>query len=216
MITTNRRSIISFYVIYTTVLSLLIATVFGRSLGEISAWLFVIPKVITIQLFTVILFNNSLWKLKIFRKWLVTFPDLTGTWLGSLQSSYVNPETNERVDTIACMLVIQHKFKKIHLNLHTGESISYSFSEEINFDPERNLKRLSYSYTNEPRTLLDYRSNSHKGTVILNLIDGNKLKGYYYTDRSTKGELEFTFKTKKLMDKLPENCVHHPMDEASS
>lgn len=211
MINNNRRGIVTFNVIYTVALSFLTALIFKKSLGELSSWAFIIPNVITVQVASILLFNNFLWKFRIFRKWLVAFPDLSGTWLGTLKSDYVNPETKNRVNPIPCMLVIKHKYKKIRIILQTAESISQSFSEEIEFDSDKHQKRISYSYTNEPNTLLDYRSNSHRGTVVLALINDNELIGHYYTDRKTKGEMSFKFYTKESLDKLPQVLPEHPM-----
>lgn len=213
MINNSKRNIVTFNVGYTITLSLLIAWIFKKNLGEFSTWVFVIPNVVTVQFTTILFFDNYLWKCRIFSKWLVSFPDMSGTWVGTLKSDYINPETKKRVNPIPCMLVIKHKFKKISINLYTAESISYSFSEEINFDSDKQLKRLSYSYTNEPITLLDYRSTSHRGTVILSLINDNELIGYYYTDRSTKGEMSFKFYSKDFLDKLPEELPKHPMSK---
>jgi len=211
MIMDSKRNIVAFNTFYTIILSIIIALIFGKSLGDVSSWLFVIPKVITVQLISILLFNKYFWKCKIFRKWLVAFPDMSGTWIGLLKSNYINPKTKKRVDPIPCMLVIKHKFKKININFYSGESISYSFSEELNFDSNRHLKRLSYSYTNEPSTLLDYRSTSHKGTTILNLVNDNELIGYYYTDRTTKGEMSFNFHSKEFLDKIPTELPKHPL-----
>jgi hypothetical protein len=211
MINNNRRVIVTFNVIYTIALSLLTALIFRKNLGDLSSWVFIIPKVITVQAASILLFNSYLWKLRIFKKWLVAFPDLSGTWLGTLKSDYVNPNTKNRVNPIPCMLVIKHRYKNIRIRLQTAESISYSFSEEIEFDNEKHQKRISYSYTNEPNTLLDYRSNSHRGTVVLGLINDNELIGHYYTDRKTKGEMSFKFHTKSLLDQLPEGLPEHPM-----
>lgn len=212
MIINSRRAIITFIVVYTIILSILVSLIFSKSLGELSAWMVVIPNVITIELVSVVLFTNFLWKLKVFRKWLIAFPDMTGTWIGELKSNYVNPDTGKKVEPISCMLVIKHKFNKINVKLYTNESISYSFSEELDFDSDKQLKRLSYSYTNEPNTLLDYRSANHRGTSILNLIGENRLKGYYYSDRATKGEIVFDYHCKEPLDELPESTPLHPMN----
>jgi hypothetical protein len=213
MINNNNRNIVTLNVGYTITLSLLIALIFKKNLEDFSSWVFVIPKVVTVQVATIVFFNKYLWKFRIFREWLVAFPDMNGTWMGTIKSDYINPETKKRVNPVPCMLVIKHKYKNIHINLYTAESRSYSFSEEIKFDKDKHLKRLSYSYTNEPKTLLDYRSTSHKGTVILNLINDNELIGYYYTDRSTKGEMTFKFYSKDFFDKLPEGLPKHPMSK---
>jgi hypothetical protein len=39
-----------------------------------------LPKVVTIDLILIAIFSSFLWKLRIFKGWLVPFPNLNGTW----------------------------------------------------------------------------------------------------------------------------------------
>ena len=52
-------------------------------------------------------------------------------------------------------------------------------------------KQLIYHYLNKPKTEFRHRSEIHFGTAILSLNDTKKLTGDYYTDRNTKGDMEF-------------------------
>lgn len=207
----NTRSRVTIWVMGTVIISIIISYIFRKDLGEIKDWFFVIPNVITIELVLYIIFTKFLWKLKKLQPWLVPFPDLSGTWIGILKSSYIDPKTKNRVDSIPCMIVVIHRYNEIHITFVTKESKSYSFSEELKFDKSRNYKQLTYCYANEPKILLNNRSINHKGTAILSLIGIDKLEGIYYSDRETKGELLFNFYCKELLDELPSEYDYHPM-----
>src|SRR3989344_6275919 len=51
-----------------------------------------------------LLFEFVLWRQPWLHGWFVKRPDLRGTWRVEIQSSYVSPETNERVPLIVCYL----------------------------------------------------------------------------------------------------------------
>ncbi|AIO19074.1 hypothetical protein KQ51_01197 [Candidatus Izimaplasma bacterium HR1] len=210
----NNRFLISVLVIATVVISVIIAFLFNRNLGTMESWFFVIPKVISLELGFYIIFKYYAWKWRLFSRWLVPFPDLTGTWLGKIQSSWINPETKRQIDQIPCMITITHNYKSISIKVYTGEMVSESFSEEIFFDRETNTKRISYTYTSKPNLLLADRSPIHEGTAILELIKNEsnmKLKGYYFTGRKTTGEIDVTFKSRKQHDSIPEEVPKHPL-----
>lgn len=211
----NNRMLISILVTSTVAISVVIASLFNRNLGTLESWVFVIPKVITIQLVFYIIFKYYAWKWWIFSKWLVPFPDLTGTWLGNIQSSWINPETKKQINQIPCMITITHNYKNITIKVHTGEMISDSFSEELYFDRETNTKRLSYTYTSKPNLLLADRSPMHEGTAVLELIENEKmrLKGYYFTGRKTTGIIDVIFKSRILLDSIPEEVPNHPLSK---
>src|SRR5688572_30652737 len=69
-----------------------------------------IPKVVSIDLLLVALFSSYVWRWKIFHGWLVPFPNLNGTWKGSIQSTWVDPVTNERPAPIPTILTIKQSF----------------------------------------------------------------------------------------------------------
>jgi hypothetical protein len=201
----SKRTKITIWVVVTVLISVILSIIFNRDLGDYKDWIFVIPNVITIELIVHWLFTQHLWKCKILYPWLVPFPDFTGTWVGELHSSYINPKTNIRDKPRRCMLVIKHEYSTIHMIFVTDESRSYSFSEEIIFDSSKMIKQLTYCYANEPKLLLTNNNPNHKGTVVLSLIDTDRFEGVYFTDRETKGEIYLDFIGKKLLDKFPED-----------
>jgi len=139
------------------------------------------------------------------------FPDLGGTWIGEIQSDYLDPKTEQKVKPIPCMSIVVHKFNQIKFKIVTLELESISFSEQLYFDKSSSTKRITYCYTNDPNLLLDYRSDAHKGTGILNLIGYDKLEGYYFTSRGNKGKISLKRHCKELLEELPLKIAKHPM-----
>lgn len=211
MINLDLKSKLYFVLIPTVLLTFLLALIFDKNLGDISSWLFVFPKVIAIEALTFWLFHSFLWKWKIFRKWLVLFPNLGGTWIGEIQSDYIDPKTNKQIKPIPCMSIVVHRFNQINFKIKTIESESISFSEQLQFDKTSHSKRITFSYVNDPNLLLDYRSDSHKGTTILKLVGEDKMEGYYFTSRGTKGLIILRRYSKKMLDELPKEIAKHPM-----
>lgn len=143
---------------------------------------------ITIISFLSFLFSTYLWKLKFFKGWLVKIPDLNGVWKGELYSTWNN--TN-----IATELEIKQSLFKMSCKIRTLESESISISSDFLIDEDNQKQQLTYTYVNTSD--LKYRKNSpiHYGTVILN-IGEDTLKGVYWTDRKTAGDIKLKYKRK--------------------
>jgi hypothetical protein len=184
----------------------LLVTVFHTE-GDIGFEDFVhqLPKAIAIYAVSAYVFHRWLWKLDIFKGWLVTIPYLQGTWKGVLQSNWKNPETGEGVGEIPIYLVIKQSFKKIECSIFTKESSSYSLSADI--DEIQGNTQLSYTYTNTPKSSFRERSEIHNGAALLKIIKGEqmKLSGEYWTDRQTIGEIQLSFLGADLVQEFVED-----------
>jgi hypothetical protein len=174
-----------------------------------------IPNIVFIDTILGVIFANWLWKCRIFKKWLVPYPNLNGTWTGSIYSSWINPETQKGIPPISAMLTIKQSFFNISCLMQTAESKSYSSTEGFAIDDERQIRQLTYTYMNKPRIVLNNRSPSHGGTITFDIIEKPelKLKGSYYTERETKGEIDLTFYSKELMYDLIPEINNHPVTE---
>lgn len=174
-----------------------------------------IPQVVTIDMLFIVIFIKWGWKLKFLRGWLVPYPNLNGSWIGHIYSDWKNPETGEGVDPIPVMLTIYQTFTHINCTMHTTEMKSYSISEGFNIDIEKQLKQLSYIYTSKPRTVLSERSNQHDGAMVFDILEkgDRKLKGHYWTDRKSKGEIILKYYSKEILEELPEEIRSHPVTE---
>ena len=115
------------------------------------------------------------------------------------------------------MLTVRQTFFYTSCVMQTKEMRSDSYGEKFQIDEERQIKQLIYSYVSRPKISLQEHSNIHYGTVLFEAIESPtmKLKGRYWTERKTIGEMEFVFNSKKILEELPEDftCLT-PKDRA--
>lgn len=135
--------------------------------------------------------DKYLWACPVINGWLVKRPDLRGTWMLAMQSSWIDPNTNKEVPPIEGFVTVRQTFTNLSFRVMTKESssklISYSFEEQ-----EDGLFQFSAVYRNEPKIELQgERSEIHHGAFTLN-IHGQpvtSLNGHYWTDRKTRGSM---------------------------
>jgi predicted pore-forming effector associated with SMODS systems len=161
-----------------------------------------LPEVVTIYMVLYLVFSRWAWRLAIFRGWLVPFPDLTGTWEGTLITTWRYPETGAASPPIDIRLVIRHQFDHLSCVLYTAESMSWSTAATLYGDDADAIKRLSYTYINQPKAAVRDRSAISNGAVVLQLTEGRErqLEGQYWTDRKTTGDIALRFKTRRCAD----------------
>ena len=190
----------------------LVAIYNGYDLQSVSGFLKPLPKVITFDVFAIGCFVKWAWKWKIFHGWLVPFPNLNGTWIGDMQTTWKDANGNTP-GPIPTMLTIKQSFLGISCVMRTGEMMSYSFVEGFCIDNERQVCQICYSYTSKPSSCVQGRSAQHDGTALFNII-GNpptKLKGDYWTQRKTTGSMSLVLKTRELLSEIPSDFPEHPM-----
>lgn len=172
-----------------------------------------ISKVVSTELFIVYLFSQFCWKWKMFKGWLVLFPDLNGTWKGEIQSTWKNPKTNERPDPIPAILTIKQSFFNISCVMRTAEMTSHSVLSDFKLDKDNQIKRLIYTYDSNPLQTVKDRSPQHCGTMIFNIIEKPQLKldGEYWTGRKTTGNIQMEHWKKELLDYYPKELGSHPV-----
>ena len=194
----------------------ILAALGGVELGQATAFFRAFPQVVTADLVCITLFAKWLWKWKLFQGWLVPFPNLNGTWIGSITSSWVNPETGSTIPPIPATIAIKQSFFKISCVVRTDEMRSDSYTEGFRIDPDRQIKQLVYTYSSRPRPSVSDRSAPHDGSVVLDVIESpvKKLMGRYWTERNTTGEMDFEFREKKILDLLPSDLEPHPLQKA--
>jgi len=175
-----------------------------------------IPKVVTADLLLVAAFVNWAWRWKHLQGWLVPFPDLNGTWQGSIQTNWKDANGNAPAP-IPVALTVKQTFGRVSCVMRTAEMESHSYAEGFCIERERQIRQLCYSYTSRPKASLRERSTPHDGTVRFNIIGKavNKLEGEYWTQRQTTGIVTLTFQTKDLLDELPSDVSMHPMSVGS-
>lgn len=123
------------------------------------------------------------------------FPDLNGTWSGTLQTTWKDPQTGITPGPIAATVTIRQGLFDINIKLTTGESTSHSTRVIAESDPNADRYRLWYSYDNRPKAEVQFRSTQHEGICWLeiSLADApDRLAGQYFTSRRTNGDIEVT------------------------
>jgi hypothetical protein len=169
-----------------------------------TATLWKLPDVVGLYALAHLVFVKWLWKLPWLQGWLIPFPNITGSWNGTIVSSWVNPETGLRPDPIPCTVVIRQTFDEISVAIHTPESSSYSTAAAVSCDENSHRKTVSYLYTNRPKASIRERSAVHDGAAVLDVLAASPraLRGEYWTGRGTRGDIDVTFVSRKCLDRF--------------
>lgn len=174
-----------------------------------------LPKVVTVDLILIAIFSVFLWKLRVFKGWLVPFPNLNGTWKGFIHTTWIDPKTNERPAPIPAILTIKQSFFKISCVMRTAEMTSRSIISDFVLDKDNQMKRLFYSYDSNPIQTVKERSPQHCGTMAFDIVEKPKKKliGEYWTGRKTTGNIEMTYWKKEQIEYYPPELGTHPVSE---
>lgn len=157
-----------------------------------------------------LLLEYLLWRQPWLHGWFVKRPDLRGTWRVELQSSYVRPETNERVPMIVCYMGVKQTLSTLQMHLMTPESESWFIASHIRPSPIGSGYQIIGVYTNEPNVhLRDERiSEMHQGAIIIEThgpdLRPTTLTAKYWTDRKTTGTMDFTTRVDEVYSRFAE------------
>ena len=134
--------------------------------------------------------TRLLWRVRPFQLLAKVPPNVLGTWKCELRSEWVNPETGEGVPPKIVYLVVRQTLDDVKVKILTDESSSVSTAASVTRDADG--CRLTYVYRNEPDSSVNHRSAIHYGGTNLTITGapGRRLRGRYWTDRSSRGELE--------------------------
>jgi len=185
----------------------------GKNVNDLWSIVVISYKTIPLVLLAVGVFVSYAWRWKVFAGWLVPFPDLNGTWQGSIETTWKNPETGEVPGPIPVIVTIKQNFIRVSCVMHTAEMTSRSCLADFWLDDDNQVRKLGYSYYSEPLPSVADRSPQHRGTIIFEIIGKpvEKLKGAYWTSRKTTGEVTLTFREKKRLDEFPSDLGKHPV-----
>ena len=95
--------------------------------------------------------------------------------------------------------MVQQTASLVSVRLLTDESKSASALAKVSEVDGSFL--LTYLYLNKPEMRVERRSRIHHGSTVFD-VSGNparRLKGRYWTDRDSKGELDFAERNKKKL-----------------
>lgn len=150
-------------------------------------------------------FTRNAWRWRVFQGWLVPFPNLQGTWAGTIHTTWT-AAVREAVppDPIPVLLVIRQSFSSLTCLMYSKESTSSSGAATIDAKDGSGQPELSFIYNNQPRAIVRDRSQIHEGAAVLRVVMKPKrmLEGRYWTDRKTTGEIQVLFRSRKLVDRF--------------
>ncbi|MDB5052317.1 MAG: hypothetical protein JWM44_367 [Bacilli bacterium] len=140
-------------------------------------------------------FKEYLWKLKIFRLFIVRVPNLHGVWKGT-----IIPTNNDDRKEIECTLYIRQTFTTIHIEVHTDNMISKSYVAGFCIDNDAKNIELCYSYYSKSKIDQRVVNPWHEGASKLRVVEYGmfELIGEYWTSRKTTGEIKAKRVTTKI------------------
>lgn len=189
-----------------------IAYISGLDLSKAADFFGLLPKVVTLDLVLIGFFLKWGWKWRLFKDWLVPFPNLNGTWKGDIHSDWVDSKIGKKLQPIPTILTIKQSFFHISCVLRTVEMVSHSYAEGFLIDADKQIKMLAYTYTSRPKLSISDRSTPHDGTAVFEIIEKPEMKltGRYWTERKTTGEIQLKFHSKELLEEIPTDFGEHP------
>jgi hypothetical protein len=152
---------------------------------------------VTITTMLFLAYDRWLWHLPWVRK-STGKTDLRGTWKGYLQSSF--KRNGVVIPPIPLILRITQTASSIKLTLFTEESSSITDQARVSKDNDGRWK-VTWTYSNAPRVSVRDRSDRHLGAAEV-FVASDGLRGSYYTDRLTRGELDLKEWSKVPFDGL--------------
>jgi hypothetical protein len=143
------------------------------------------------------LFDKFIWPLQIGKFSFSSIPNLQGTWVGTIHSSYND------TDYDGIVIYIHQTWSRVSVHLQTQTSGSRSTMAAINTlgSSEATLK---YEYMNEPTARSMQTMSIHRGTANMRLSpDSCLLEGDYFTGRGrqTFGDMRFKLISRDRLNK---------------
>lgn len=146
------------------------------------------------------LWEHVLWRLPLFQAIPGVPRNIRGTWKGRVVSLWSDPGTGASPGGLRAFLIIRQSASSVSLVLLTEESRSKSsIASLVETD---GMVTLTYVYLNSPSILVEGRSRMHHGSAALNIggSPASMLNGRYWTDRDSRGEMEFNIRSTRICD----------------
>ena len=134
---------------------------------------------VTTCLFIALIYERIIWRYNLLEK----TPRLKKNYKAVIKYQYDGKHKSKEVD-----LIIHQNLHFVRVEMKSNESFSKSIIASVYLD--NGIWYLTYTYINEPNQKVRNRSAIHYGTCKLNLNDINNIKGEYFTDRSSCGDIE--------------------------
>lgn len=194
----NRRTLVQ-------IVAVIVVTVFAAGIWFTGGtfdiqWLRFFSAAVFTSVSILTLWDYWAWHLPLIQRLPQTPRDLRGTWQGTLESFWIDPKTGLSPPIKVVYLVIRQSATAISVVLLTNESKSKSSIAIISDDGIS--ASLDYMYLNKPDSRHENRSRMHHGSTSLDIAGkpAIRLKGRYWTNRDTKGELDFNQRKMEFAD----------------
>ena len=181
-------------VIALTVVSLASMAVLLWLVGEPLSWtwVFSVGGTVSVTAGAITLFDRWAWKQPWLQGWFVKRPILKGDWNFVINSLWIDPLTNRCPEPIEAQVTIRQTYTQLHLRLETPESSGDFVASKI-VTKDDGTYQVFGVFQNQPRISVQDRSRPHRGALLLDVIGEpatpSELKGQYWTDRGTSGEI---------------------------
>lgn len=161
--------------------------------------LYVFGTVTSVVGIALLVFDRWVWRLSILHPWFVTVPNLNGTWKAKIQSTWINPDTQQGIPPIEAFLVIRQTHSSLSVRLMTPESSSECCAAKI-LRASDGIYQAVCIYRNEPQHEVRHRSEVHYGGMRLHIAERYPatIRADYWTDRKTTGDIQMSDRRRKL------------------
>lgn len=163
-------------------------------------WLKYFSTAVLVATVALALWDTWLWRLNLIQR----LPGITrcvrGTWKGTLTSFWIDPNTGQSPAPKTVYLIVRQTATLVSVTLVTDESRSTSTLGAVYTVDGSSV--LTYLYLNRPEMRVEHRSRMHHGSTVLDITGSpaTRLKGRYWTDRDSKGELDFQERVSALAE----------------
>ena len=193
------------YRLIAQVVALVVVAVFAVGIwstgGDVEIeWLRFFSGAVLLAILALNLWERFLWRIPLIQKIAGVPRDLRGTWKGKLTSFWTDPATGESPAPKIVYLVIRQTATTVSAVLHTDELRSHSTLGRVH--SQNGLVSLDYVYLGRPDSRVEHRSRMHHGSASLDVsgLPATRLSGRYWTDRDSRGELEFSDRHSQIVD----------------
>lgn len=164
------------------------------------AWLRFYSFAVAAAVLLVTAWDRWLWRLGVSQKVPNVPRDLSGTWKGVLTSFWADPETGDIPAPKPAFLVVRQTATTVSVTMLTNEMRSASTLASLSgVDGQRSL---DYMYLSRPDSRFEKHSRIHHGSTSLDVTGTppDRLCGRYWTNRDSRGELDFTERQRGFAD----------------
>ena len=155
-------------------------------------WLRGYSAAVLVAILVFALWEYWLWRLPLMQRLPHVPRCIEGTWAGTLTSLWTDPATERRPDVKRVFLVARQTASRVTVELLTAEAASRSSIARLSQDAMG--LSLAYMYSNRPDSRVAHRGTMHNGSAFVEISGSpaTRMRGRYWTDRYTRGELELS------------------------